>query len=288
MAKWHQSTVIRCHAWGMRSPLPSRFLASLVAVALLAAACSSGDDETDEADLQSATVATAATTTSTTVATTTTVEPPESVTTNSAPLPGSSEATSFKSLAPDIVGVSDGVLDFVDVLEPVRVDELAAVSCGAVGPSMGAAELGIEGFSTYDSLTLDEQAQINLDDWVVLFGALLGYFCPDNLPDLDLESTPTDGTEVERFRTIVTEVSGVSGETEAFVATLSDERLDALQQIACDASSPDLTTEGFGVIIVRSYDADLDAGEQTGIGLAAYSELYGALVGWFCPGKLPR
>jgi uncharacterized protein YdbL (DUF1318 family) len=272
----------------MRSPLPRRFLASLVAVALLAAACSSGDDGADEADLQSVTVTTAATTTSTTAATTTTEAPSESSTTTAAPLPASGEAIAFKSLAPDIVGVSDGVLTFVEGLEPVRVDQLAAVSCGAVGPSMGAAELGVEGFSTYETLSPDEQARLSLDDWVVLFGALLGYFCPDNLPDLDLETTPTEGTEVERFRTIVTEVSGVSAETEAFVATLSDERLDALQQIACDASSSELTTEDFGVIIVRSYDADLDVGEQSGIGLAAYSELYGALVGWFCPGNLPR
>ena len=272
----------------MRLSLRCRLLTALAVIPLIAAACSGGDAEADQNDLQSATITTVATTTTTAAETTTTTSPQESVTTESAPQPGSSEATAFKSLAPDIVGVSDGVLSFIEGLEPGRVDALAAVSCAAVSPTMGAAELGVEGFSTYETLTPDEQQNINLDDWVVLFGALLGFFCPENLPELDLEATPAEGTEVERFRSIVTEVSGVSAETAAFIATLSDERLDEIQRTACSASSPDLTTEEFGVIIVQSYDADLDVGEQGGISLAAYSELYGALVGWFCPGNLPR
>ncbi len=195
---------------------------------------------------------------------------------------------SFKALAPTLPDLGEAVHGFVGAVEPIRIDELAADACSRVAPGMNDTELGVEGIAAYNELTDDEQATVELDDWVILYGSLIGFFCPNNLPDLDgLVAPPADGTAVEQFRAVVTDVDGVSAEAESFVAGLSDERVDELQSRACDNTDTEMTTEDFGVAIVTSYDAELSAREQDDVSLTGYSELYGALVGWFCPANLP-
>ncbi len=264
-----------------------------MAMLALLTACSAATDESggpDDSDLQSATVVADDSTplepTTTTIAVVTTTS--QTTVPSTLARVASAEAESFKALTPDLVGVNDTLVTFVSGIDPVRVDDLAAEICGSVSSSMSDTELGVKGLAAYETLAPQERSSVSVDDWVVFYGAIIGFFCPENLPDLDLEAMPAEGTEVERFRSIVTEVSGVSGETETFVASLTDDRLDELQAVACGSSSAELTTEDFGVVIVRSYDADLTATEIEGIGLSAYSELYGAMVGWFCPGNLPR
>lgn len=266
----------------------------VAALFLLLTACSSTADEPNDSELNSATITVPAeseenpavdTSAPPTTASTTTIA--ETTTTAEARI-ASDEAQAFKQLAPDLVGVSDGVTSYVAALDPVRIDDLAESTCGTISLSMSDSELGVKGLSAYDGLPAEEQAAIGIDDWVVFYGAIIGFFCPEKLPEVDLEATPAEGSEVERFRAIVTELSGVSAEAEAFVTSLTDERVDELQTIACEATSGDMTTEEFGVVIVESYEADLTPAETDAIGLAGYSELYGTMIGWFCPGKLPR
>ncbi len=273
----------------MRLPIAGN-AAVLIALSIFAATgCT---DDSNDSQIRSGTVVTdsgqettttAEATTSTAVATTEAV-----VTTTEAAGPASVEAESFKTLAPTITELQGEVADFVDATEATRIDQLAAGACGAVSADMTDQELGIEGLSAYGELSERESELIALQDWVVFYGALIGFFCPENLPEFDEDAAPLgEAGEVEGFRAIVTDVDGVSVETEGFVAALSDARIEELQALACAGTNPDMNTDDFGLSIVTSYGDDLSDAESDAITLSGYSEFYGALVGWFCPSNLP-
>ena len=198
------------------------------------------------------------------------------------------DSAAFKQLAPNLVGINEDLTSFVGSLDLLRIDELAADACSFVPSQFTDTALGERGLAAYDRLTAAEQSALAVDDWVVFYGALIGFFCPEILPEVDLDGGQAGGTALEQFRDIVTELSGVSAETESFVAGLSDERVNELQTIACASTSDAQSGEDFGAVIVDSFESDLTPEEAAAIDLAGYSELYGSIVGWFCPGNLPR
>lgn len=271
----------------MTSPRTGGTTALIVGLMLLTTACGGGDGDSQ---IQSGTVAsiestttTEATTTSSTAATSSSAASLEDSSSGGV---ASAEAESFKALAPSIPELEGDVAQFVGATDAARIDELANDACAAVSGGMTDSELGFAGLAAYDDLTANEQSQLAIDDWVVLYGAMIGFFCPENLPDLG-DAPAEQGGDIGQFRTLVTEIDGVSAETEAFVASVSDERIDELQTVACANTNADLSTEDFGLDIVESYGSDLSDSERDAISLSAYSELYGSLVGWFCPENLP-
>lgn len=274
----------------MRSSPLRRLFLSVATVALLATACGSGDDTAEPQpeidDETSASVTTIAPATSlTTIETTTSAVPTTAAT---VPATASQQAIAFSELGPRLTSLGDGVLRFAELLDPVRIDQLAQDSCATVSPDMTDSALGLAGLAAYDNLTSQERGEITEQDWVVFYGALAGFFCPENLPEIDLDAAPlTEGTPVDQFRSVVSQIDGVSIEAEDFVADLSDERLDEIQGLACVSTNSDMTTEEFGLAIVSSYQSELTETERSAISLSGYSELYGTMVGWFCPANLP-
>lgn len=277
---------------GAMSAAPTRVLALLkptaiaIAVSMTLAGCGSDDGGSQ---LQSGTVTTGEVTTteasSTTVAPTT--SPPETTTTEP-PGPGSEDAQSYKAMAASLATLGEGVQAYVATVDGGRIDELAGSACSTVSPDMDDTQLGAAGLAAYRELSDQEQAGVAVNDWVVFYGSLIGFFCPDRLPTIeDASEVPADGSEVAQFLALIDEIAGVSAEAENFVASLTEDRLVELHTVACASVTVDMTTEDFGRAIVDSYGADLTEAERAQIGLSGYSEFYGALVGWFCPDKLP-
>lgn len=275
----------------MHLPIAGRAAALIVVSILFLTACSSGSEGSQ---IQSGTVVsnTVADDSTTTTSAQTQVDESSSTSellTNDDVTSASAEAESFKILAPTISELGDGVFSFVEGTEPVRIDELAEQACNSVTVDMSDNEVGLQGLAAYNELTADEAQLIDLEDWVVFYGAMIGFFCPEQLPNFDAQaSAPLDGAGAEGFRTIISDVDGVSVETETFVAGLDDQRLDDLQASACANTDPEMNTEDFGVAIIDSFGSDLTSLESDAISLSGYSEFYGALVGWFCPSNLPR
>jgi hypothetical protein len=272
----------------------------ITAVALLIGGCSSSGDSSlesetvtdgqSDSDVTVVTVAPAgpSTSSSSSSSSTTMTTEPRSTTFNPVRAVASPEAEAFKELTPQLEGVGGGVAGFAQLVEPVRVDELAAEACATVTGDMTDSQLGLAGLAAYSGLTMQEKQQVIQTDWVVFYGALVGFFCPENLPSIDLDGAPpVEGSSIEQFRAVVSQIDGVSTEAAGFVTGLTDERLDELQILACRDSSSDMSTEDFGLAIVSSYGNDLSEAEGAALSLSAFSELYGALVGWFCPANLP-
>jgi hypothetical protein len=202
---------------------------------------------------------------------------------------GNEDARSFKEMAPTATPLGPEIQAFVATASEARIDELAADSCAAVRPAMTDRELGVSAFDTYDLLVPAEQEALALDDWMVLYGAMLGFFCPANLPEAVLEpGALASGDDIDGYRALIADYEGISADAGAFVAALGDDRIDELRRIACAATTAETTSEAFGLAIVESYSADLTDGEREDLSLNAYSELYGGMVGWFCPDRLPR
>ncbi len=211
-----------------------------------------------------------------------------SATTPGPPVSLAGDGAGFKELAPSLERIGIGVVSFADALTEDRIEELAAGACAGVRPDMTDSQLGSAGLAAYDGLTAEEQQIIVEADWVVFYGALVGFFCPDRLPLGSLEDAPpTEGTAIEQFREVIIGLDGVSGEAEAFTAGLADEQLEELRDAACSTATRDMTTEDFGLIIVSSYDEDLSDADRQVVSLSAYGQFYGAVVGWFCPENLP-
>ena len=211
-------------------------------------------------------------------------EPP-----TSQPSAASAEAESFKAVAATIGELGTDVQGFVAATRPIRIDQLASRACSDLSIDMTDGDLGMAGLAMYRQLPDDEQAMISVTGWSGLYGALIGFFCPDRLPGPDAgPPEPADEPGIEQFRALMAGFAGASEETRTFVAGLDDRRLDQLQASACDGTDENMNTEQFGFVIVESYDAALSAAESAEITLSGFSELYGSLVGWFCPEKLPR
>lgn len=201
---------------------------------------------------------------------------------------GSDEAETFRDLAPSATRLGPEVQAFLRDVGGGRIDELAADSCGDVSPRTSERALGLSAFDGYDRLRPAERELLAREDWMRLFGALLGYFCPESLPDVALAVDPS-GTvdDIGHYRLLVGDARGISAEAKAFAGDLGDDRIDELQRSACAATTAETSAQELGSNIVDSYDTDLTDGERASLGLHGYSELYGAMVGWFCPGNLP-
>ncbi|MEL7157371.1 MAG: hypothetical protein AAFN30_12325 [Actinomycetota bacterium] len=71
------------------------------------------------------------------------------------------------------------------------------------------------------------------------------------------------------------------------VVDTDDQRLTDLADDACARSMPGHSTIQFGLAALAHRDEALDDDERSRLGVEGHSELFGALVGWFCPERLP-
>ena len=153
-------------------PPPAGAAALLAALGLLVTACA---DAVPEPRLGSATII---------VQTTSTVpvDPAPPTTLPGRGTVAAGDAQPFQELAPAIGDLSAGTRRFVEASSTTRLAELATAACATVSARMSDRELGLQGLRAYDGLGPDERAGITTDDWMILFGALIGFFCPDALP----------------------------------------------------------------------------------------------------------
>lgn len=209
------------------------------------------------------------------VAPTTTVVP---TTTTTSP---ASELRRFLAAAG---GVSPAITDYVASTGDRELNDLAAVACELVEPDMSPTELGVVAISVRESLG-DERPE--LDDFNVVFGALAGIACPERLPldDWGLEP-PAPAGDADSFRGGLIGMWQASESPARFLRTTDDDRIESLGDTACadfvGPASSDLVDASS-----RHYDEILTAEERALITRHRYREMFGALVGWFCPGQLP-
>lgn len=203
---------------------------------------------------------------------------------------GEGMAELLRDRADEVAETSSAAGSFIKGSATARLDELGSASCVAIPKNSAEEQLGVAGVSVYDdALTDEERDDIELGDWLVAFGALVGIYCPERLPELDLTAPELTGeTEFARFRAAADDLPDLPVAVTAFLADLSDEQLDSLQATACAAISPDLSADDLGAAIISTYDSSLSPTDQLSLSLADYGELFGMMVGWFCPELIPR
>lgn len=269
-------------------------LAGLAASFLLGlGACGSSDSSPIEPAQATTTSATVSTTASTVTGTSSTSTPrattATTATTIGEPAVASATAESYKIVAPTVDELGQGVYDFVAATDAARIDVLADQACGVASASLGESELGLQSLASYDRLSPTEQEMITVEDWVVFYGSILGYFCPENLGQTVKDKAPApSGDAAEQFRATIATLDGVSPEAVQFVTSLDETDFAELQTAACNPDQVAPESDTFGLAISASYDTDLTATQRDELSATAYSELYGAIVGWFCPSNLPR
>ncbi len=306
--------------------IPKAVAAVAGAVLLAISGCSAGGESTGGASTESPAIAepetasteptstspttpqqTSASTTATTAASTASTVTSTAPTSTAVPEPqvASATAESYKIVAPTVEQLGPGVSSFVATIEATRIDQLATTACADASSELNESELGLQGLAGYELLRAEEQSAISVEDWLVFYGSVLGYFCPDNLGRSDLDPTADAALiALEQFRAIVPRLDGISDETDAFARAMDQTTLERLRLSACGPADnaeepteqgPDPTVaeqppdnESFGLAIMTSYQNDLTDGDRQQLSLSGYGELYGAVVGWFCPANLPR
>ncbi len=171
-----------------------------------------------------------------------------------------------------------------------RIAELAERSCVEVDPELTAGELANAAYRSYDRLSSQEQTAVDLDGWVLVYGALVGAYCPDRLPLAAVRAGPSPDADDElgSFRAVLPELRGLSRSTLDFALDLSDDRIQQLSGLACAATDAGSTPASFWADIDRSHRHHLTDDERASIDRDGYGELYGAMVGWFCSANVPR
>ncbi len=285
-----------CHAESVFLPRWRTSIPVLLSTVLLVAGCSSLGDADNPSVASPSTDANTPSRRSTAVPTSvgaddeasTSTEPVDTTTSQAqSSAQASDDARSFQELAPLLERLPDVVSAFVGGADAIRIDQLADLACGAVSPGLADTELGRRAVDLYDELAPAERDALGVNEWVLLFGTLIGFFCPELLPDVETSAEADDVTTVEQFRATVGVLDGIPVEADRFIDQLSDDRLTVIQTTACTNTDADMTVEQFGLAITTSYEEDLSSSEREAIDLAAYSETFGAIIGWFCNENLP-
>lgn len=271
----------------MRVIHTSTFVSLLAAFGLAATGCGTGGDLAGtagggQADGTSSTAVAAPTTLQ---STTTTAE----ITTTTADPAGSDKARQFKVLINEVDELQPAVYTFFDQATGQRIDELAEAACAKFNPDQTVEELGLVAIELQPDLTDEEMDLLGLIEFAEALGVLGGFYCSENLPPDIGESAPDPSElgDITGYRETVPSFLTAGHEGGPFIESLSDQRLDTLQKTACAETSPDQTTTELGLNVLSSYSDDLTEAERSLIGLDAYAEVYGTLLGWFCLDQLP-
>lgn len=183
----------------------------------------------------------------------------------------------------------DDVRAFIDQASDGELDALAATACGLVEPDMTRTELGAASIEARLQLDPDDQELLDLTEFGAVFGAAIGLSCPDRLPvSVEPPPGPRDQITIDGYRELVPTLWGPEVPARRFVATVSDDRLHLLQVSACRFSDPDHSTTETGTAVLAHHRSELTAEERTQISLDDYAEVFGSLVGWFCPDLVPN
>lgn len=152
---------------------------------------------------QSADQPSAATLTSTTTSTSTSTTTSTSTASTSTPGPTWPEAPDVASVAAESLGnvvedlepnVDDDeqsepfdptVKAFLTEADPRRIDQLAGGVCAAAADKTSWDELSIDLGRLHDQLTATERESLEVEAWLTAAGVLLGFFCPELVPDGD-------------------------------------------------------------------------------------------------------
>ena len=182
--------------------------------------------------------------------------------------------------------------DVTAYIESASDDELAALTttaCGLITPDLSRSELGTVAVTARSQLSAEHQDLLDITEFGVIFGAVAGLACPDRLPlAIAPTATPLDQTAIDDYREAVPSFWTPHHPARRFVTTLTDERVHELQASACSFSAPEHSATELGTAIIAHHSAELTAEERSRIGTDIYPEVYGSLIGWFCPEHLPN
>ncbi|MGF1599649.1 MAG: hypothetical protein ACFCVK_22505 [Acidimicrobiales bacterium] len=271
----------------VRAPTWKRTIPSVaVTLGLLLAGCGDGDDDVAAGSAGGAESASTESTTSTTVETTTSTTAAETTTSVAADL---SRAEEFQDLVPlAMADLPDDVSTFFADATPQRIDELATLACDTIMPDMTTIELGLAANGARAELTDAEAELLDLTEFGTAFGALAGFYCPENLPADIVGSLPTgDDADVASFRTSISSFLGQEHPGVALVDGMTDARIDEVQAAACAATNPDQDTTQLGLAVFEIYNDELTDDERALISVDSFAGLYGVMIAFFCSDQLP-
>lgn len=196
----------------------------------------------------------------------------------------------FRSFIAALDGPSPALDTLATTADDEALTDLADEACAAVEPDMSTAELGataLGGGATLETLA----PGLRPDEVSLVFGALAGLHCPERLPLSGLrigdDREPPAGL-VDGFRATVTDLWPSTHPLVAFVGEADEGRIDELASAACALASAEHTTVQFGMAVAEHRTRDLTDSEARTLGTDGHQELFGALVGWFCPERLPN
>jgi hypothetical protein len=184
--------------------------------------------------------------------------------------------------------VPSDAFDFVAAIPDDELDRMSARACERIGPELSQVELGAASLEMWDQLPEDDVQTIDGADFSILFGVMIGVSCPDRLPEgTDPAALPLDRSAIDAYRQALPTLWAPDHPARRFVASLGDDRLQQLQASACRFSDAGHSPAEVGTAVGAHYGAELSAVERAEIDLGTYPEVYGSLVGWFCPDRLP-
>lgn len=215
-------------------------------------------------------------------------DPDGGTTTTTAQLVELTTAEAFRVFVDEADDVPPDVDIFARTASDAELEQLATTACSLIEPDMTAAELGTIAFIARGQLSDEQQALLDIADFGVVFGAIAGLSCPQRLPIGGEQPVQRrDQSAIDGYRQAVQSFWPTEHTAVRFVAMMTDGRLHELQQSACAFSSVDQTGAEFGTAVIAHHRAELTATERNAIEIATYPEVYGSLVGWFCPERLP-
>lgn len=262
--------------------------ALLVAIATLAIACTSPPADAGRGRLKSGTTIVDAPEGSSDVATASGLVEGETAAAPTTTVPSSGDAAATRealdSFIDGITGVPSDTSDFLENVSDNRLDELSTTACDGFGAEVSITELASAVVALHGALDDAERELLDLNELRVGMGILVAFHCPDRLPEegslLEVEFALGD---LVSYRLNLSSLLGDVHPATSFIESLSDQRLDELKRSACSVEVADRSLAEFGLIAVEHHGDALSSAEKDQIGRGHYVELFGSLLGWFCP-----
>lgn len=196
----------------------------------------------------------------------------------------------FRSFVAELERPTPGLVDLARTAGDDELTALAETICIRVEPDMSTSELGAAALATTAEL-VDLTPTLSADEVSLVFGALAGLHCPRQLPlsglRLDRADSRPPSAGVAGFRTTVQDLWPARHPLPELIAAIGDARLIELADGACDLANPGHSATQFGLASLAHHEGVLDDTERAALGATWHAELFGALVGWFCPERLP-
>ncbi len=196
----------------------------------------------------------------------------------------------FRSFVAALDGPGPALTALAAEATDAQLTDLAELVCATVEPDMSTAELGATALGSGADLAA-VAPDLRPEEITLVFGALAGLHCPEQLPlsgvRLGHDDVEPPADLVEGFRATVAELWPPTHPLPAYAAATADARLRAQSAAACDLASAEHTTVQFGLAVAQHRAQVLTQDEAAALGADGHQELFGALVGWFCPDRLP-